>query len=562
MPRTVKGRVTAAGVVLAGLSVLPGLAVVASAGDQVPHGTRVLGVDIGGLTEPTARGRLDGALRERLQRPLTVRAGSKSTSLAPREAGLTLDTTATVKAAMRGRFNPLDIMDRALGGKEIEPRVKVDRARLEAASGRLNHAIGTPAREGRVVFRGTTPQAVLPRDGLGVDPRTAAQRIQAAYLTADSVTLPVGPLRPRASADAVRQAVTGPARTAMSAPVLLVAGKERLTVPPATFARHLQFVPDGAGTLRPQVDGTRLAAALGARVRRLEQPAKDATYKIQRGAPRLVASREGRAIDRGRLGEAFAPAVTSPEPRRVTVPLKVAKPRVTTEEARRLGIKEKISTFTTRHPCCAPRVKNIQTIADILDGHLVKPGETFSLNGIVGKRDRARGFVEAPMILRGRYVNDVGGGISQFATTMFNAVFFGGLQDVQHTPHSYYISRYPAGRESTVSYPQPDFRWRNDSPHGVLVDTGYTSTSITVTFWGTKRYDIESQSSARYGIKGFESKTDPAPDCIPMPGAEGFKIDVWRIFKQNGKVVRRQRFHTVYLPEPRITCEREGDSTR
>ncbi|MFC7564485.1 VanW family protein [Actinomadura namibiensis] len=213
-----------------------------------------------------------------------------------------------------------------------------------------------------------------------------------------------------------------------------------------------------------------------------------------------------------------------------------------------------MSTFTTRFPCCAPRVRNIQTISRILDGRIVRPGETFSLNGTVGRRDRARGFVEAPMILNGRFVNDVGGGVSQFTTTMFNAVFFGGLEDVQHTPHSFHISRYPAGRESTVSYPQPDFRWRNDSPYGVLIDTSFTGTSVTVTFWSTRRYEIRSQSSARYAVRGFESRTESGPGCIPMPGAEGFKIDVWRIFKRDGKVVRRQKFHTTYLPEPRVTC--------
>ncbi|MFG1957372.1 VanW family protein [Nonomuraea sp. NPDC049028] len=227
---------------------------------------------------------------------------------------------------------------------------------------------------------------------------------------------------------------------------------------------------------------------------------------------------------------------------------------MTTEAAKKLGIKEKVSSFTTRHPCCAPRVTNIHRIADIVDGYVVKPGETFSLNGLVGKRDKARGFVEAPMILNNRFVNDVGGGVSQFATTMFNAVFFGGFQDVQHTPHQYYISRYPAGRESTVSFPQPDFRWRNDSPYGVLIKTSYTGTSITVQFWSTKRYDIESQSSSRYQVKPITTITDSGPECIPMGGAEGFTIDVWRIFKENGKTVRKQQFHTVYAPEPRLTC--------
>ena len=79
--------------------------------------------------------------------------------------------------------------------------------------------------------------------------------------------------------------------------------------------------------------------------------------------------------------------------------------------------------------------------------------------------------------------------MSQFATTMYNATFFAGMEDVEHKPHSYYITRYPEGREATVSTPAPDLKWRNDSPHGVLVTTSYTGTSITVTLWGTKRYD-------------------------------------------------------------------------
>jgi vancomycin resistance protein YoaR len=98
---------------------------------------------------------------------------------------------------------------------------------------------------------------------------------------------------------------------------------------------------------------------------------------------------------------------------------------------------------------------NIHRIADIVDGHVVLPGEQFDLNELTGPRDRARGFVDAPQILDGEFVDRIGGGISQFVTTMFNAVFFSGLKDVEHSPHSYYISRYPPGREATISYPSP-----------------------------------------------------------------------------------------------------------
>ncbi len=234
--------------------------------------------------------------------------------------------------------------------------------------------------------------------------------------------------------------------------------------------------------------------------------------------------------------------------------LATTPPALTTEAASKLGVVEKISTFTTNHPCCAGRVTNIHKMADIVNGHVVLPGETFSLNGFVGERDKARGFVEAPMILDGLYVDSVGGGVSQFATTLFNAVFFAGLQDVQHKPHSYYISRYPAGRESTVSFPQPDFQFKNDSPNGVLIQTSYTNTSLTVTFWGTKRYDIESISGERTRPTTTGTRYNEKPGCEAAAGRAGFDITVWRVFKQNGKEVKRQSFFTRYLPEPHIVC--------
>ncbi|WP_433473653.1 VanW family protein [Spirillospora sp. CA-142024] len=532
----------------------------AFAGAKVPRGTRVLGIEISGLKESAAIERLNARIGARARQPLVISAKGRRVTLQPAEAGLSLDARATVESAIRGRFGLTSVFGTLYGGRDIAPRIRLDGPRLAAAIERANTQIGTPAREGKVRFHGTTPEVVLPRPGEGLDARQAAAPVRSAYLKAlqgksAPLDLPTGRLRPTTNEEAVRQAAAGSARIAVSGPVTLQTGGEKLTVEPKAFAPYLTFESDGGGSMRPQVDASKLARALDSRLTKVEQRARDATFKIKKGEPQLVPAATGREVAPQALGDAVVAAALRTAGREANVPLITAEPRVTTEEARRLGVREKISGFTTRHACCAPRVTNIHTVADILDGYIVRPGETFSLNGIVGERDEARGFVPAPMILEGRYADDVGGGISQFATTMFNAVFFGGLQDVQHTPHSFYISRYPAGRESTVSFPQPDFRWRNDSPYGVMVDTSYTGTSLTVNFWSTKRYEIESKSSERYAARGFETKTDSGKKCIPMPGAEGFQIDVWRIFKQDGKVVRRQKFHTTYLPEPRVTCE-------
>lgn len=160
-------------------------------------------------------------------------------------------------------------------------------------------------------------------------------------------------------------------------------------------------------------------------------------------------------------------------------------------ELESLGIVEKVSEFTTKHDCCQNRVTNIHLMADIVKGTIVRPGETFSLNGLVGKRTIERGFLPAGAIAQGVLEDQVGGGVSQFATTIFNAVFFAGLDFVEYQSHSLYFSRYPRGREATVSWPKPDFRFTNNTPYGVLIWPSYTGTTITVAFYSTKHIDVE-----------------------------------------------------------------------
>jgi vancomycin resistance protein YoaR len=534
---------------------------------QVPPRTRVGGVDIGGLSPAAAEARLRRELSDEAVRPITVVVSGRRIAVDPAEAGLSLDARATVAAAGHGVPSPAGLVRSLFGGRrEVTPRVSVNEGRLAGVVDRIAATIDRPRREGYVRYAGTRPIPVPPRTGHEIDRTAAANAIRAAFLSPRHVvTVSPRAVSPTVPADRIRHFAATTARTAVARPVILTRRERTATLAPAAIARHLRFVPDGTGGLRPEFDA---AGAVKGVERRLVDAAKvprDATFEVVRGRLRLVPARTGEGVDTGRLAQSMSAVLAggaARADRTVVVEVASTPPRITTEQAQAMGIEEKISSFTTRHPCCAPRVTNIHRIADIVDGYIVKPGETFSLNGIVGKRDKARGFVEAPMILNNRFVNDVGGGVSQFATTMFNAVFFGGLADVQHTPHIYYISRYPAGRESTVSFPQPDFRWRNDSPYGVLIKTAYTGTSITVTFWSTKRFDIESESSPRYDVHGFETSTDSGPDCIPMPGAEGFTIDVWRVFKRDGQVVRKQRFHTVYQPEPRLICSSTPGSGR
>jgi len=103
----------------------------------------------------------------------------------------------------------------------------------------------------------------------------------------------------------------------------------------------------------------------------------------------------------------------------------------------------------------------------------------------VGKRTVEKGYVMAPIIADGQHAMDIGGGVSQFATTLFNAAFFGGLDIPEHKAHSEYISRYPFGREATVAYPSVDIKVHNETPYGVVIWPTYTASSVTIQLWSS-----------------------------------------------------------------------------
>ncbi len=171
-------------------------------------------------------------------------------------------------------------------------------------------------------------------------------------------------------------------------------------------------------------------------------------------------------------------------------PITVA-PDAGVEELEALGIIEEVASFTTNHSCCEPRVTNIHRIADLMEGVVIRPGERFSVNDFIGRRTTDNGFVAAPSIINGILEPSVGGGISQFATTLFNAWFFAGGDFIEYQSHSLYISRYPRGREATISFPAPDLEIHNTTEYGILVWPTYTDTSITVTLYSTDHIEVE-----------------------------------------------------------------------
>ncbi|MFI5427564.1 VanW family protein [Aeromicrobium sp. UC242_57] len=199
--------------------------------------------------------------------------------------------------------------------------------------------------------------------------------------------------------------------------------------------------------------------------------------------------------------------------------------------------------------------------AELINGTIIKPGGTFSFNDIVGERTVANGFTTGTVINGGVFREELGGGVSQVATTMYNAGFFGGMEDVEHHPHAFYINRYPKGREATVYFGSLDLRWKNPTEYGVLVrsyvekSTPSSPGKMHVELWSTKVYDkITAGSSGERNGRAPGKQYDDTPACVPQAPINGFDIDIYRTFYKDGKKVKTETDTANYQAADHVIC--------
>lgn len=533
--------------------------------DRLPSGASVAGVEVGNLTADAAEERLNEQIADRLDEPVRVQVGEKAARVVPARAGLSVDVEATVEQAGAERsWDPRDLWNHYTGGDEVEPVVEVDQAAFDTALERLDTELGAPARNGAVTFGENGVQVTEAAVGQGLDPDEFLDALVDAVPSDErTVELELHEVVPDIDQADVQQALTTFANPAMAAPVTLVFGESPVVLRPQQYAGVLRLEPQG-DTLAPAIDEKALQRLVAAGIADDANAPVDATVRIVGGKPQVVPAKPGVSFDPAEVQRVFLDLVTKPEgQRRAPITATVAEPEISTADAQAWQIKERVSTFTTYFPYAEYRNTNIGRAAELVDGTILEPGEVFSLNGIVGERTRENGFTEGWTIQEGIFRADLGGGVSQLATTTFNAMFFAGLKDVEHKAHSLYISRYPIGREATIAWGALDLRFQNDTPYGVLVTTSFKRSTpggqgaVTVSMWSTKVWDITSRTSGRYAYTDFKTRTVTDGNCEPTEGARGFSIDVWRDFRKPGseKVVKTEKFHTVYRPQDHVICK-------
>ncbi|PRQ11891.1 hypothetical protein C1Y63_04145 [Corynebacterium sp. 13CS0277] len=520
--------------------------------DRVPRGTVVAGTSIGGMDHAEARRTLEGIASTRDAAPVVVHAGTKDTTFIPAEAGLTVDVDATIDAAGETSWNPVRRITSFFTTHPVDLVSTVNQAQFGPAAEKVVADLHADPTDGAVRLVDGRVETTQAADGQDVDPVEVRQQMTAHWLDSE-LTLAATPKKPAIGADAVTAAEAVAAK-ALSGDIIAT-GRDGIDgiIPIERMGDIVTFEPKD-GQLAPQVDAGKAKDLLAENLSATEVEQRNAKISFVSGSKTVTPSADGVKIDWEATMDGFTDRVIGSKEREFPAVYKDEKATFTTADAEKATFDDTVGSFTTGGFTYASGV-NIRRVAQMVDGAIVAPGQTFSLNGYTGPRGTAQGFIESGIILNGHADKAVGGGISQFATTLYNAAYFAGMEDVAHTAHSYYISRYPAGREATVYEGAIDLQFKNTSPYPVLIRASADQANVTVSLLGKKTVTVESVNGGRW------AQTQPQPinlsgsDCVPSSGAPGFTTSDTRIIRDlSGAEVSRETTTTVYDPAPIVRC--------
>jgi vancomycin resistance protein YoaR len=555
------------GIALGLFVILYAIDLIASAGD-VPRGVTVAGIEVGGLTHAEAEAKLRKELEPRLTRPVVVHGGDVQAQLVPSESGLGLDWPNTLGLAGHQPLSPITRVMSFFTTREVGVATRTDpnqigQAVRELAERRLNH----PATEGTVGFMavqgsdgGVTPYPILPRQGQQLtDLDGAVHAVTEHWLDPGGVKLGMAITPVKATAAGVQAAYQQIVVPAVAKPVVVHGQGKDVPLTPATIASSFQFAAVEGGAVEVRIDQGKLKAALKDGLASTETDGKDAQIVFTGDQPAVDPSEDARKVNWEKTFLPLIDVLKKTDGRDLPVVYSASKPSVTTDAAGALGIKEVVGEFTTTGGLAGPAATNNRTLAARVSGTIVKPGETFSLGARSGPRTADDGYVPAPADEDGTGAIVVGGGVSQLASTLYNAGYLAGLADGGHLEHDHYLDRYPVGRDAkavNADGSPVELKLTNDSPTGFAIQAIVSGDSVTVRIWGTRHYRVEGQT-------GAQTPGDPPPvqfggtsPCQPSIGTPGFSVTDTRVLYDitSGAEVRRTSHTATYGPRPTILC--------
>ena len=551
-------------VAVAALAVLVGLAFAGSR-SELASGTEVAGVDVGGLTKREAIAKLETLYAQRSDDPVEFVAATTTHEFAANQLGIQPDWRAAVAAAGRAGdgFGPVRGFRRIRArvfGAEVLPQLAVSNAALEYALDQIAADVNRRPKNAALVRRGLRIQVVPEQNGSRLDRDAAAELVVRTLGQVErrpgAMALPVKVTAAPVSA-AMLAGTAARARVALSSPVVVKSGQRSFRLPRWRVA-ELLALPNGGAT-KLVIGGAAADAYFRTLSENIGRPARDAAFAVYGESVQVVPARDGLELNVPQAARAILRAATRPTNRVAQLTVARALPERTTAEALAMGIDTRMASYKTYYSGTSDRITNLQLGVRALDGTLVAPGGTFSLNEAIGERTVERGFRPAPVIIGNEYAEEIGGGTSQVATTAFNAAWEAGLRITERNPHSLYISRYELGRDATVYWPSLDLKFANDTDSWVLVRGFAEGDGISIAIFGGESRRVESSSTPLVvtGAVPVERVDDPTlakgKTVVEEEGSSPTRTSATRkVYSADGELLHSETWTTSYKGEERV----------
>ena len=567
------GRGVLAGIIGVGLLVLVWGGAAVATTQHIFAGSTVSGVDVGDMSPDEARQVVADQIGAELAQPAVLSVDEFTDTLVPADSGVAVDAAASIDRLTGPTINPVTLIKR-LSGTDVHAVTTVDSGELTNA---LNARLGTLATgtaDAVVTLDGTTPVVTPGADGTGMDVDASVKALSAGWpLGQETIDLVGGTARPaitdddaKAFVDSVLTPLLSDSLTVTAAgtSVEKTAASRQVVLSPDQIAA-LTVISTEGGELSAVLDSQRLHDTIIDAMGAIETAPTNAGWTIDGSAegaagakPQYVAPSPGEGIDMDALTQQLVDAGTTgttSDGRTVALTMITTQPEITTPE-KDWGITEVTGEFSTPFSSEPGRDQNLIRGAEQMNGQIVMPGETFSVEQALGPVDYEHGFTDAGVISNGQHVDALGGGLSQIGTTMFNVGFEAGMDDVEHHPHSYYFSRYPAGREATLWTGQKDVKFANSTPYAALIQAWVADGEVHARIWSTHYYDVSITSSERYNYRPVQTITRPAgAGCQSYSGGSaGFDITVTRTRTAPDKTPPDDVLTTTYDADNNIEC--------
>lgn len=492
----------------------------------VPRNVVLAGAHVGELSETELTNRVANLAEDFSATPVEIVTREGTYETTAEEIGLAVDQDRTATNALEvdaqtpSVLQPFAWLRSFVTERRASLDLQVSREVLAETIVELQGDDRIPPTEPTVELVDGAFSVVPGEDGMGIAPDELAEALPAvARDWPDGGVIRVevdrGPIPPFGTEEAAREAA-GRAEALVGQPMEIRTSAGSRTVEPPELRSWVRLTSQHDGSVVVELDPARTSEGLRRIFADIDGAPVDARFTLSSAGvpiilpdePGLVCCADGSAaqvLDALRGGQTAVELELTEGPASFTVSDAESWEITQAVGGNRAWRNGEATTagpgFTTYHSAGQPRVVNIHRIADMVRGVVVPPGGTFSVNDHVGRRTTEKGFVAAGAIANGQHVDEIGGGISQFATTMFNAAYFAGLDILESQAHSEYFDRYPLGREATMGFPAPDLVLQNSTPFGLMIWTSYTDTSLTVTMYSSPFATAE-QTGIRQSMSG------------------------------------------------------------